>query len=83
MTNDYKWLRILEKFLRSYVYEWRGTLMLCPKSPHRLCHRRRRCRQAVGAVTAVKLLSLNVNIQKLKSVSHVPRGTSAMQLLHV
>ena len=37
VTNDYKRLRILEKFLRSYVYEWRGTPMLCPKSPHRLC----------------------------------------------
>ena len=57
MTNDYKWLRILKKFLRSYVYEWRGTPMLCPKSPHRLyrccCCCRCRCRQAVGAVNAV------------------------------
>ena len=119
VTNDYKWLRILKKFLRSYVYEWRGTPMLCPKSPHRLRLRCQylsavavnicrlslsisvgcrcqnltllllcRCHCAVGAVNAVmavKLLqllplplSLNVNIQKLKSVSHVPRGTSAM-----
>ena len=30
------------------------------------------------AVNAVNVLSLNVNIQKLKSVSHVPRGTSAV-----
>ena len=37
VINDYKWLLILEKFSRSYVYEWRGTPMLCPKSPHRLC----------------------------------------------
>ena len=133
VINDYKWLRILKKFSRSYVYEWRGTPMLCPKSPHRLRLRcqylsavavnicrlslsisvgcrcqnltllllcRRRCAvtavnatnasttskticdmryaicdTAVNAVTAVKLLSLNVNIQKLKSVSHVPHGT--------
>ena len=47
MTNDYKWLRILKKFSRSYVYEWRGTPMLCPKSPHRL---RLRC-QYLSAVT--------------------------------
>ena len=47
VTSDYKRLRILEKFLRSYVYEWRGTPMLCPKSPHRLCLR---C-QYLSAVT--------------------------------
>ena len=65
VTNYYKRLRILKKFLRSYVYKRRGTPMLCPKSPHRLyccccrcccrcrCRCRCRCHQAVGAVNAV------------------------------
>lgn len=68
VTNAYKRLRILKKFLRSYVYKRRGTPMLCPKSPHRLC--RCRCRQAVEAVEAVTavnavnaVMPLNVNIQ--------------------
>lgn len=59
VTNDYKWLRILKKFLRSYVYEWRGTPMLCPKSPHRL---RLRCQYLLAVTVNICRLSLSISV---------------------
>ena len=59
VINDYKWLRILKKFLRSYVYKWRGTLMLCPKSPHRL---RRRCQYLSAVAVNICRLSLSIYV---------------------
>ena len=46
VTNDYKWLWSLKKFLRSYVYKRRSWSVPGPKSPHPLRRRccRRRCR---------------------------------------
>ena len=59
VTNDYKWLRILKKFLRSYVYEWRGTPMLCPKSPHRL---RLRCQYLSAVAVNICRLLLSISV---------------------
>ena len=71
VTSDYKRLRILEKFLRSYVYEWRGTPMLCPKSPHRL---RLRCQYLSAVAVNICRLSLSkfdtAIIMPLPSSSH-------------
>ena len=59
VTSDYKRLRILKKFLRSYVYEWRGTPMLCPKSPHRL---RLRCQYLSAVTVNICRLSLSISV---------------------
>lgn len=80
MTNDYKWLRILKKFLRSYVYEWRGTPMLCPKSPHPLC---RRAVGAVGAVTAVNASTATTASTTSKTICDMRYGSQCIVIVFV